>query len=172
MVANAGTCEFVELVDSTADKWDEIVSVNLRGTMLSYKYAAMQMIRQGRGGRIIGASSVAGKQGFPTLSAYTASKFGARGLTQSAAIELAKHKITVNAYAPGVIDTGMVALPQDTERGVARGTTIIEAFGLPERLAPPPGPDVIASLVSYLAKPEAYFITGQTINVDGGVFFD
>ncbi|KZT67278.1 NAD(P)-binding protein [Daedalea quercina L-15889] len=172
LVANAAILRSSELVDSSVDEWDKIMSINLRGTMLSYKYAALQMIQQGRGGRIIGASSVAGKRGAAAYSAYVASKFGVRGLTQSAALELAKHKITVNAYAPGVIATSMVAFPEDLERGVAPGTTMLERADPHARFGPPPGPEVIASLVSYLAQPEAYFITGQTINVDGGMHFD
>ncbi|KAH9841724.1 uncharacterized protein C8Q71DRAFT_738489 [Rhodofomes roseus] len=172
MVANAGYLYAAELVDSTTEEWDKIMAINLRGTMLSYKYAAMQMIQQGRGGRIIGASSSAGKQGCNNASAYAASKFGVRGLTQCAAIELAKYNITVNAYAPGAINTPMVMHPQDAERGLAPGTTMLELTGMLERTPPPADPGVIASLVSYLVKPEAYFITGQTINVNGGTVFD
>jgi len=172
MVANAAITHIAELVDSTLEDWDKIMMVNLRGTMLSYKYAALHMIQQGRGGRIIGASSLAGKQGFNGVSAYAASKFGVRGLTQCAALELVKHNITVNAYAPGVIDTKMAATPRDLELGLLAGTTFVQLLGLPPRALPPASPDVIASLVSYLAKPEAYFITGQTISVDGGLTFD
>jgi len=100
------------------------MAVNARGTFLCYKYAAAQMITQGRGGRIMAASSVAGLFGHPLSSAYCASKFAIRGLTQSAgkdlsccsvlefpliksALELGRYHITVNSYAPGVIDTPM-----------------------------------------------------------------
>ena len=99
------------------------MAINARGTFLCYKYAAAQMVAQGRGGRIIGASSVAGKLGHPAASAYSASKFAVRGLTQTAgkdrtfivlllirtapALELGRYKITVNSYAPGVIETPM-----------------------------------------------------------------
>lgn len=100
------------------------MAVNARGTFLCYKYAAEQMIEQGRGGRIIGASSMIGKSGQPLLNAYSASKFAIRGLTQTAgkeppilsscfqlrslidsALELGRHNITVNSYAPGPVDT-------------------------------------------------------------------
>lgn len=73
--------------------------------MLCYKYAAQQMIRQGRGGRLIGACSIAGKRGDPNSAAYCASKFAVRGMSQSAAIDLAPHGINVNCYAPGAIHT-------------------------------------------------------------------
>ena len=99
------------------------MAVNARGPFLCYKYAAEQMIKQGRGGRIIGASSVAGKQGLPLGAPYSASKWAVRGLTQTAgknyvvllsnepligaAVELGRYGITVNSYAPGVIKTPM-----------------------------------------------------------------
>lgn len=73
----------VDMHTDSVEEWDRIMSVNVRGVMLSYKYAALQMIMQGRGGRIIGAASTAGKAGFHGLSAYSSSKFAVRGLTQS-----------------------------------------------------------------------------------------
>ncbi|KAJ7607196.1 hypothetical protein FB45DRAFT_877891 [Roridomyces roridus] len=102
MVANAGVVgpPGMEITDVTVEEWDRVMNVNARGAFLSYKYAGLQMVKQGRGGRIIGASSLAGKQGHSTQVPYTASKFAVRGLTQSAGI-------TVNAYAPGVIETPM-----------------------------------------------------------------
>ncbi|KAI0736289.1 hypothetical protein C8Q72DRAFT_941322 [Fomitopsis betulina] len=162
MVANAGILRVAELTDSspgTVEKWDETMSVNLRSVMLSYRYAAMQMIRQGRGGRIIGASSFAGKRGIGGgVSAYVASKFGVRGLTQSAAdtmtaLDLVEVQLIFCVY---------------THFGL---TVTTQHAGLPPDM-PSAGPEVVASLVSYLVKPEAYFITGQTINVSGGIFFD
>ncbi|OSX63534.1 hypothetical protein POSPLADRAFT_1139924 [Postia placenta MAD-698-R-SB12] len=130
MVANAGIALHKPFIETLTEEWDRIVAINLRGVMLCYRYAALQMIKQGRGGRIIGTTN---------LSAYSATKFAVRGLTQSAALELAPHDITM--------------------------------FGLPAD-SPEAGPEVIASIVSYLAKPESYFITGQTILVNGGVIFD
>ncbi|KAG2138188.1 hypothetical protein BD769DRAFT_1701426 [Suillus cothurnatus] len=104
-VANAGICKSKSL--TTSDDFESVFSVNVKGTFYSYKYAAQQMIAQGEGGRIIGASSIAGKKGTASLSAYCASKFAVRGLTQSAAIELGRNGITVNTYAPGIIKTPM-----------------------------------------------------------------
>lgn len=87
--------------------FERTYSVNVRGTFLCYKYAAVQMVAKGRGGRLIGATSNLGKQGAAGFSSYCATKFAVRGMTQSAAIEFAKFGITVNAYAAGAIDTPM-----------------------------------------------------------------
>lgn len=162
MVANAGilVSPLKPLVETSSESWDATISVNLRGAMLCYKHAAMEMIKQGRGGRIIGASSICGKQGMSCLSAYSASKFAIRGLTHSAAAELAQHNITVNTYSPGFIETTMTANP-DMEK------TLNLTADMPRAK-----PEVIASLVSYLVKPEAYFITGQTVMANGGSAMD
>ncbi|KAG1789039.1 uncharacterized protein HD556DRAFT_1447311 [Suillus plorans] len=180
MVANAGVVEFASLVSSTVESWDRTLSVNARGAYLCYKYAAIQMIEQGRGGRIIGASSAAGKMGFAHISSYTASKFAIRGLTQAAAVELGQYGITVNAYAPGAIQTSMIKIMLDESGNVDYKQLIdnpcsrkwftslmenvpIKHVGQPED---------IASIVSYLASKEAHFITGQCISVDGGMRMD
>jgi len=146
------------------------MAVNTRGTFLCYKYAAAQMITQGRGGRIIGATSIVGKLGVPLASAYAASKFAIRGLTQTAALELGRHNIAVNTYAPGVVDTplkdSMMAGHANADKELVDwkhtyvGRRPIKHDGQPED---------VASLVSYLASKEAHFITGQSISVDGGV---
>ncbi|OCH91287.1 NAD(P)-binding protein [Obba rivulosa] len=170
MIANAGIAHVAPVVETTVEAWERVFAVNVRGTMLCYKYAAAQMIKQGHGGRIIGASSVMGKKGCPMVSAYCSSKFAVRGLTQSLACELAQHNITVNAYAPGVILTAMTNNPRDLDKGEGKhGDSTKSLLGLPPS-APDAEPEVIASIVSYLVKPETYFITGQAISVDGGVY--
>ncbi|KAH9917346.1 uncharacterized protein B0H18DRAFT_958420 [Fomitopsis serialis] len=164
LVANAGLLLVKAVQDIEAEEWDRVFAVNVRGTMLQYKYAARQMIKQGRGGRILGASSVAGKRGWGGISAYSASKFAVRGLTQclyAPAIELAQHNITVNAYAPGIVMTQMA---QDLGDGLVR-------VGMPAEI-PVGHPDSVASIVSYLAKPEASFVTGQSISPNGGAVLD
>lgn len=91
------------LLDISSEEWDQILAVNLRGVFLCYKEAAKVMIKQGRGGKLIGACSTAGYKPVSGSGHYNASKWGVRGLTQSAAQEWAPYKITVNAYCPGTL---------------------------------------------------------------------
>ncbi|KIM80293.1 hypothetical protein PILCRDRAFT_540575 [Piloderma croceum F 1598] len=105
MVANAGIYKETSLLAGDTADFDRLYAVNVRGTFFCYKYAAIQMVSQGRGGRIIGASSLAGKKGASFCAGYSSTKFAVRGMTQSAASELGKYGITVNGYAPGAIDT-------------------------------------------------------------------
>ncbi|KAJ6564634.1 NAD(P)-binding protein [Mycena capillaripes] len=163
MIANAGILgKLVPVAELTADEWDRIMKINGRGPFLCYKYAGIQMVKQGRGGRIIGASSLAGKQGQANTAAYCASKFAVRGLTQAAAMEFGAHGITVNAYAPGAVDTPMIAVLHDMVEQVTKMSPL-NKIGVPED---------IANLVSFLVSKESQFITGQTISINGGIFFD
>lgn len=170
MVANAGISMMKSFVDTTAEDLDRILGVNVRGTFLCYKYAAIQMIAQGRGGRIIGACSGTGKQGQASLSAYSASKFSIRGLTQAAALEFGSYGITVNAYAPGPVKTPMWddleakvgTAPGELEEQLSKGAAV-GYVGLPND---------IAALVAFLASKESHLITGQSLSIDGGRFFD
>ncbi|KAG2121959.1 hypothetical protein DEU56DRAFT_904522 [Suillus clintonianus] len=178
MVANAGIVPtLASLVSSTAESWDHTLSVNARGPFLCYKYAAMQMIEQGRGGRIIGASSLQGKMALPYHCSYAASKFAVRGLTQVAALELGQYGITVNAYAPGSIQTPMNKDKMD-ESGNSDVTGLVDdpysRKWIMSLLHNAPikhigQPEDIASIVSYLASKEVHFITGQCISADGGI---
>ncbi|KAJ6588131.1 acetoin reductase family protein [Mycena capillaripes] len=175
MVANAGVCKWVKLADMSADEWDRLMAINCRGTFLCYKYAGIQMVGQGRGGRIIGACSTSGKRpGSPFMGAYTASKFAVRGLTQAAALEFGSHGITVNAYAPGPIDTDMLDYIDNSSAkstGNAPGTFAESAknWGPLGRLGTTSD---VANLVSFIASKESQFITGQSLSVNGGIYFD
>ncbi|KAI9573054.1 hypothetical protein HD554DRAFT_1135302 [Boletus coccyginus] len=136
MVANAGVAFLGEMTSTGLDEWERVMAVNAR--------------------RIMGASSIAGKHGHPLASAYCASKFAVRGLTQTAALELGRYHITVNSYAPGVIDTPMYI-------GMAHETLVKWTTGqITRRPIQHDGqPSDVASLVSYLASKEAHFITGK-----------
>ncbi|EJD06819.1 NAD-binding protein [Fomitiporia mediterranea MF3/22] len=116
MVANAGITQFCGFLHTSIETYDKILDVNGRGTFLCFKYAALQMIKQGRGGRLIAASSFLGKQGAPNLIAYAASKFAVRGIVQTASIELSRHGITANGYAPGSIRTNIVCCCDEAVR--------------------------------------------------------
>ncbi|KAJ6482551.1 acetoin reductase family protein [Mycena sanguinolenta] len=175
MVANAGIIKWSSLSDMSVDDWDRIMAVNCRGTFLCYKYAGLRMIEQGRGGRIIGATSVAGKRvGSPFMSAYSVSKFAIRGLTQSAALEYGPHGITVNCYAPGAILTAMMEYLDESgaEAVGAESGTFIELTKNWGVLGTSGTPTDVANLVSFIASKESKFITGQSLSVCGGMLFD
>ena len=173
MVANAGIAQTKALLDVTPDEYDLVHRVNGKGLFLCYTEAARQMIKQGNGGKIIGASSIAGHKGFGLLGVYSSSKFGVRALTQAAAQEWAEHGITVNAYCPGIVDTQMwVEVDRDlgaindmaegeSMKAMAAGITIGRVSQ---------GSDV-AAFVSYLAGPDSDYMTGQSPLIDGGMLF-
>ncbi|KAK7453996.1 hypothetical protein VKT23_011507 [Stygiomarasmius scandens] len=177
MVANAGIVIDKAFMETTVEDWDKIFSINARGVFLCYQHAAKQMIKQGRGGRLIGASSVQGKSGMGEgISAYSSTKFAVRGITQAAAGELGKHKITVNAYAPGLIDTNMSECREldknAQEKFNWKPGDYFNTFTSRSALGYNGVPEDIAGLVSYLVSEEAHFITGQSVSVNGGVFCD
>lgn len=172
MVNNAGVIAVGSVIDTSVDEWDRVLATNLRGTFLGCREAARQMIRQGEGGRILNCSSGAGRRGAGMVAAYVASKFGIIGLTQSLAVELAKHRITVNAYCPGhITSTDMWDFlaqrfgelnglaPAEVKKNVVHEAPLDRA-GTPEE---------IAGLVAYLASDEAAFVTGESVLIDGGL---
>jgi len=173
MVANAGIILYQPFLDSTVEDFDRLMAVNARSTFLCYKYAARQMIAQGRGGRIVGACSAAGKQGAGIASSYSASKFAIRGLTHAAASDFGKYGITVNAYAPGVINTRMIEGLLGAQPGTdfdSKAKSAVASLGTPiQRIA---APEEVAAFVSYVASDSAGFVTGQCISVDGGYILD
>jgi meso-butanediol dehydrogenase / (S,S)-butanediol dehydrogenase / diacetyl reductase len=173
-VQNAGVITIHPLDEMPENEWDLVMDVNTKGTFLCAQAAAAIMKRHG-GGRIINAASGQARQGFIYTPHYAASKFGVVGLTQSLAKELAKDRITVNAFCPGIIDTEMWAY-NDREWGKLLGS-----YGKGELMAEwvadiPMGrvgtPDDVADLVLFLASDAAGYITGQTINIDGGMFMN
>lgn len=176
MVANAGRNVVKTMVDTTLVDLDKVFDTNVRGTFLCLRTAAQVMIKQGRGGRIISASSITAKKGAAFSSIYSASKAAVRSFTQVLALELGSYNITVNAYAPGPIDTPLLkssgeALEQVL--GISDGNAIIrELHAANSALKRIGTPEDIANMVSFLASKESAFITGQTITIDGGGWMD
>jgi meso-butanediol dehydrogenase/(S,S)-butanediol dehydrogenase/diacetyl reductase len=172
MVNNAGIIAISSLLDTSTEAWDRLIAVNLRGVFLGCREAARQMIAQGTGGRIISASSGAGRRGNALIGAYATSKFGVIGLTQSLAVELAPHQITVNAYCPGhVTSTPMWELIDrdlSSLTGQKPGSARLAAEG-EAPLGRAARPEEIAAAVAFLASDEAGFITGESLLVDGGL---
>lgn len=171
MVSNAGIAQVKTLLEVTPDDLERMLGVNVGGVLWCLQAAAEAMIDQGRGGKIISASSIAGHQGFDHLGHYSASKFAVRALTQAAAKELASHQITVNAYCPGIVGTTMWD-EIDTGLGGYLGTGKGEALAQYSQLIAlgrVQTPEDVASFVSYLASPDADYMTGQAGVIDGGI---
>lgn len=161
------------LLDVTPEDFDWLISINLRGVFLCYTAAARQMIDQGRGGKIIGAASIAAHKGFAMLGHYSASKFAVRGLTQAAAQEWAQHGITVNAYCPGIVGTKMWDLIDEKlaeHEGLQKGEALAK-FSELITVGRVETPEDVAAFVSYLASPDSDYMTGQSVMIDGGVLF-
>ena len=169
---NAGINKPMNLLDVTEDNWNTIMKVNGLGVLIGMQEAAKQMIRQGTGGKIVNTASIASRQGFDNVAPYCASKWAVVSLTQSGARDLAKHKITVTGFAPGVVATEMWSqLDRDLmEIGASEreGQAIAEfsADILRGRVATP---DDITGTTTFLASKESDYMTGQIVMIDGGM---
>ena len=151
----------VPVIQLEESEWRRVLDLNLTGAFLLTKAVAAKMVEQGEAGRIVNISSILGRQGMVTSSAYSASKAGLLLLTQVLALELASHKINVNAVCPGLIGTSRmddVTAPGPIRDQVMR-TTPLGREGYPEE---------VGDLVAFLCGPGGAYITGQTINIDGG----
>jgi meso-butanediol dehydrogenase/(S,S)-butanediol dehydrogenase/diacetyl reductase len=171
LVNNAGIGYLMRpIVELSAREWDAVLGVNLRGVFLCTKYAAEQMIRQGRGGAIVNIASQAAKSGFPFASAYCASKHGLIGLTRVAAIELGQHGIRVNAICPNHVTTGLGAW-QNEYFSKALGMSLEEYLEAMRRRIPLGRPGLqedTAKACAFLCSEQAAYITGEALNVSGG----
>jgi glucose 1-dehydrogenase len=161
-VNNAGIEKKFDFVDYPLDEWQKIMAVNLTGPFLCSQAAARQMIKQGNGGRIINISSVHEDLPLLTNAPYCASKGGLRMLMRTIAVELAKHKITVNNIGPGAIYTPIDA---DVEADKTMNDAILAEIPLGRWGQP----DEIGNMALYLASDDASYITGSTFFVDGGM---
>lgn len=160
LVNNAGITRDGLLVRMKEKDWEDVLNINLKGAFLCMKIAAKTMMKQ-RSGRIINISSVVGVTGNPGQVNYSASKAGLIGLTKAAAKELASRGITVNAVAPGFIETDMTASISDKARKAMLDQIPLKRAGSPED---------VAAVVAFLSSESASYITGQVIHVSGGMY--
>lgn len=171
-IQNAGIITIAKVEDLTEQEWDATMDVNTKGVFLCCQEAVRRMRKTGKGGRLINTASGQAREGFIYTPHYAASKFGVMGVTQSLAKELAEEHITVNAICPGIIETDMWDY-NDRVWGQMLGDygpgELMASWvqNIPMKRAGT-GKDV-AGLVAFLASEDAAYITGQTINVDGGL---
>lgn len=157
-VLNAGIAKDNVFPIMEDEEWDDVINTNLGGFYNILKPIVMAMIEERIKGRIVAMSSISGLRGNRGQVNYSASKAGIIGAVKALSLELAKRKITVNAIAPGIIDTDMI---QDIPQDEVKKLIPMKRFGKPEE---------VASLVNYLMSEDAGYITGQVISVNGGLF--
>ena len=172
LINNAGIGYIMKpLLETDPAEWDAVIAVNLSGAFYCTQATSRRMIETGTGGRIINIASQAAKSGFPHMAPYCSSKHGMIGLTRSAAIELGKHGITVNAVCPNHVTTGLGA-KQNEYFSRLLGFDSVEAY-LENMVGKNPmgraglGSDTAAAC-AWLASDEAQYVTGEALNVSGG----
>lgn len=176
-IANAGVVQIKPILELTEEDFDSVFAVNVLGVHNCFAEAASQMIRQGncqpdRPGKLIAAASVVSFKPFERLPAYSISKWAVRGMAQVYAMDLAKHHITVNSYAPGIIGTPMwEKIDAGIGKGLPKGEVFNRSVDADIALKRPGYPSDVAKLVSFLASSDSDYITGQTQLVDGGMVF-
>ena len=173
MVNNAGIALVGPIAEVTPAEVARIWAINVDGVLWGIQAAVAKFKQLGRAGKIINASSIAGHDGFAMLGVYSATKFAVRALTQAAAKEHAADGITVNAYCPGVVGTDMgVEIDKRFAEltGAAEGETYTKFVG-GIALGRAETPDDVAGFVSYLAGPDADYMTGQSGLIDGGLVY-
>lgn len=159
LVNNAGITKDNLILKMSDEEFDAVIAANLKGTYNTIRYASKQFLKQ-RAGRIINLSSVSGVYGNPGQANYSASKAGIIGLTKSVAKELASRGITCNAVAPGFINTDMTQAMPDSAKEALLSQIPMKRVGEAKE---------IASVVAFLASDEASYVTGQVIEVSGGM---
>jgi meso-butanediol dehydrogenase/(S,S)-butanediol dehydrogenase/diacetyl reductase len=168
---NAGMNRPRDFMEVDKDNFDQIVGVNTWGVIVCTQEAATQMIAQGKGGKIVNTGSIASRQGFWDFVPYCVAKFGVLAVTQATARGLVAHGITVNAFAPGVVDTPMWIGLNDDIRAIhdqPSDADPMREFATGTLIGRPASPAEITPFLVYLASPESDYMTGQMYMVDGG----
>jgi meso-butanediol dehydrogenase / (S,S)-butanediol dehydrogenase / diacetyl reductase len=172
---NAGISMLTPLETITRADFDRLMGVNVYGLLVGCKVAAEVMRNQPGGGKIINTCSCAGKRAAALSALYVASKFAVRGITQTLALELAPDGITVNAICPGIVDTPLwKPIGDDLVRQglLTDSTDVLEMMSSQVPLGRASIPDDVAGLAAFLASADANYMTGQAVNIDGGIAFD
>lgn len=159
LVNNAGITRDNLVMRMSEEEWDQVIDTNLKGSFLCIRAFTRPMMKQ-RWGRIVNVSSVVGLAGNPGQANYVASKAGVIGLTKAVARELASRHITVNAVAPGFIETAMTSGLNEKVREALQAQIPLGRLGSPED---------VAHAVAFLCSEEAGYVTGQVLSVDGGM---
>ncbi|MBZ9976450.1 L-iditol 2-dehydrogenase [Mesorhizobium sp. BR-1-1-10] len=170
LINNAALFDLAPIVEISRASYEKLFSVNVAGTLFMLQAAARSMIARGKGGRIINMASQAGRRGEPLVAVYCATKAAVISLTQSAGLDLIKHRINVNGIAPGVVDSDMwdevdalFARYENRPKGEKKR---LVGEGVPYgRMGKP---EDLAGMAVFLASDEAEYIVAQTYNVDGG----
>jgi meso-butanediol dehydrogenase/(S,S)-butanediol dehydrogenase/diacetyl reductase len=168
---NAGMNRPRDFMEVDEENFEKIVRVNTWSVIVCTQEAAKQMIAQGHGGKIINTGSIAGRQGFWDFTPYCVAKFGVLAVTQATARGLIEHGITVNAFAPGVVDTPMwIGLNEDIRaiHDQPADADPMRDFATGTLIGRPAAPEELAPFLVYLASAESDYMTGQMYMVDGG----
>jgi meso-butanediol dehydrogenase / (S,S)-butanediol dehydrogenase / diacetyl reductase len=174
-VSNAGVSSMIAFLDMPDDEWQRLLDVNLTGVFLCGHEFASHLVAAGRPGAIVNVASMAAKQGnVPYLSHYIAAKFGVVGLTQAMAYELGPHGIRVNSVCPGWVATSMQERELVWEADLRKCTPeeVKQSFIDNTPLGRIESGDDVARTIAFLLGPDAIFVTGEALNINGGAFMD
>ncbi|MBS6438340.1 MULTISPECIES: (S)-acetoin forming diacetyl reductase [Pantoea] len=174
IVNNAGVAPSTPIADITEEVIDKVYNVNVKGVIWGMQAAIQAFAAESHGGKIINACSQAGHVGNPELAVYSSSKFAVRGLTQTAAKDLAAAGITVNAFCPGIVKTPMW---EAIDKQISEAAGEPAGYGTREfakriTLGRLSEPEDVAACVSFLAGPDSDYMTGQSLLIDGGMVFN